>query len=82
MERALQGRWAWRVLRNVWTDDLYRDWPSGVPRDAFVARVFLRDGPQCINLAGHDEDRSRSTSAALSCGTFTSSFMSSTMWPV
>jgi hypothetical protein len=50
MERALQGRWRWRVLRNVWTDDPDRAWPPEVPRDAFIVQVTLReDYPGCFS---------------------------------
>jgi hypothetical protein len=48
MERALQGRWRWRVLRNVWTDDPDKAWPPEVPRDAFIVQVTPReDRPGC-----------------------------------
>jgi hypothetical protein len=50
MERALRGRWRWRVLRNVWTDDPDRAWPPEVPQDAFIVQVTLReDGPGCFS---------------------------------
>jgi hypothetical protein len=53
MERALQGRWRWRVLRDVWTDDPDRAWPPEVPRDAFIVQVTVRppeqDGPACFS---------------------------------
>jgi hypothetical protein len=50
MERALRGRWRWRVLRNVWTDDPDRAWPPEVPQDAFIVQVTLReDYPGCFS---------------------------------
>jgi hypothetical protein len=59
MERALQGRWRWRVLRNVWTDDPDRAWPPEVPRDAFIVQVTLReDAPGCFSSShGVSSDR-------------------------
>jgi hypothetical protein len=48
MERALRGRWRWRVLRNVWTDDPDAAWPPEVPPDAFIVQVTVReDRPGC-----------------------------------
>jgi hypothetical protein len=55
MERALQGRWRWRVLRNVWTDDPDKAWPPEVPQDAYIVQVTVRppeqDGPRCFSAS-------------------------------
>jgi hypothetical protein len=55
MERALQGRWRWRVLRNVWTDDPDKAWPPEVPQDAYIVQVTVRppeqDGPRCSSAS-------------------------------
>jgi len=65
LERALQGRWRWRILRNVWlqgpdvpqrAEDPWPPpdsaWPPEVPQNAFLIAVFPRYvRPNCASSA-------------------------------
>jgi hypothetical protein len=84
MERALRGRWRWRVLRNVWTDDPDRAWPPEVPQDAFIVQVTVlrpEDYPGAFPPPSAPTGGATSPSAGAMRGFWASSFTSSAIRP-